>query len=172
MQSLSTAHAVAQQAVEFSGLSLCAVMHVEDEYEVAMQANGSLGTHTIGNFVQPPTDTFSLDLVGIMEAPTEAPPRVCQLGVSDLTSQTGSTFTPLTFPAIGPPQAGVFSFTMPTVRPSDHFATTLLVPLSDVPPIPAIGPPFGLPPARARSAAPVSELAGMAVPTTAVSVVA
>jgi hypothetical protein len=115
MHWLGTTAQAAEQAVEFSGFSLCASTHAADEYEVVVWGNGhsSLGTHTIGAFVALPTQTFTLDLVLTPRlAATQEPPRVYQPGVSVFSVQTEFTFAPLSFPTLRPLSGG-FTITLP-----------------------------------------------------------
>jgi hypothetical protein len=96
----TTAQAVANQAIELGGLSLCAALHATDEYELAFR--NSAVTHTIGAFVQLPTDTFVMDLVSLKPAPTQEPPRAQQPGMTDFPVVTGQSFLPVEWTQLEP----------------------------------------------------------------------
>lgn len=96
----TTAQAVANQAIELSGLSLCAALHVTDEYELTFR--NSTVIHTIGAFVQLPTDTFVMDLVSSKPTPTQEPPRAQQPGITNFPVVTGRSFPPVEWTERGP----------------------------------------------------------------------
>lgn len=96
----TTAQAVANQAIELSGLSLCAALHATDEYELTFR--NSTVTHTIGAFVQLPTDTFVMDLVASKPSPTQEPPRLQQPGITNFPLVTGQSFPPVEWTPLGP----------------------------------------------------------------------
>jgi hypothetical protein len=87
----TTAQAVANQAIELGGLSLCTVLHAADENDLTFH-NGSVAT-PMGNFVRPPIGTLTLDLQSTRAAPTREPPRVHQPNVSNFPTFTESVFT-------------------------------------------------------------------------------
>lgn len=131
----TTGQAVANEAIELGGLSLCTVLHAADENDLTFH-NGSVATHTMGAFVRPPTGTLTLDLQNTPRAaPTREPPRVHQPNIGNFPMFTESAFTPINWPSL--PVPGPSSRSTPASQPTLPPLTTT----TSVPGLPPVGPP-------------------------------